>query len=102
MSKELEKLLNYLILLVGFLIFIFYFYYGYSYQEDLFVMPYTSRYGYWSCAKSYFCIYGPGSLFSDGKLGFIFYFGLQLSFIFSWIYIRSDILKFLKLIHKKI
>jgi hypothetical protein len=102
MTQELEKFLNYLILLVGFLIFIFYFYYSYEYKDDIFVMPYINIYGKWSCAGSYFCIQGPGSLFSGGKPGFIFYFGLQLSFIISWVYIRSDILKFLKLIHKKI
>jgi hypothetical protein len=102
MSEGSEKLFNYIILIIGFLIFIFYFYVSYEYSEDLFVLPYTSQYGNWSCAKSYFCIEVPPKMFNGGLEGGVFYFTYQLLFISSWIYIRSDILKLIKLIHKKI
>jgi|688.fasta_scaffold2352241_1 hypothetical protein len=102
MSEGAEKLFNYIILITGFLIFIFYFYVSDSNNEGLFVLPYTSQYGYWSCAKSVFCITVPPTEFRGGLEGGVFYFTYQLLFISSWIYIRSDILKLIKLIHKKI
>jgi len=87
-SKE-EKIYTYIVLLIGILISYFYFYH--------------LRGERWSIGNTYFSYYWRNELrlFSYEVMEGLFIF-LQIFFIFSWWYIRDDLVKLIKIIHSKI